>query len=118
MVGGMARPCRSIHLMGTNGETQGTMEEEKFIIRHFDVRKGHEYSETIVNIDEVKDETGQPVSHGGGDLKLVKDFINFVKTGKASLSTTDLSDSIHGHQIAFAADQALREKRIVTIEKW
>ena len=40
MVGGTARPSRSIHLMGTLGEIQGVFEDQRFVIRHIDTAPG------------------------------------------------------------------------------
>ncbi|MGC9350168.1 MAG: Gfo/Idh/MocA family protein, partial [Anaerolineae bacterium] len=38
MVGGTARPSRSIHLIGTLGEIQGVFEDSRFVVRHIDPR--------------------------------------------------------------------------------
>jgi hypothetical protein len=109
MVGGVARPCRSMHLIGTCGEIQGTMEEGRFVVRHNDVRPGHEYTEEVVDLSISSD------MHGGGDLRLVADFLRFVRGEPPSLSTTDLLDSVYGHLIAFAADEAMVEGEVVEI---
>lgn len=109
MVGGTAKPCRSIHLIGTKGEIKGVMEDGYFVIRHPDPRKGHKYTEERVDINVAGD------MHGGGDLLLVADFVNVLKGNKPSISTTTLEDSINGHLIIFAADQANEEKRVVNM---
>ncbi|MBM3475576.1 MAG: Gfo/Idh/MocA family oxidoreductase [Armatimonadetes bacterium] len=109
MIGGVARPCRSMYLIGTRGEIQGTMEEGRFVIRHNDARESHEYTEEVVDLSVSRD------MHGGGDLRLVADFLRVVRGEPASLSTTDLMDSVNGHLIAFAADEAMAEARVVAI---
>ena len=53
--------------------------------------------------------------HGGGDVRLVADFLSLIRGEGGSLSTTSLSDSINSHLIAYAADTAMREERVVTI---
>jgi len=111
MTGGVARPCRSMHLIGTHGEIQGTMEEGRFAIRHNDARPGHEYAEEIVDLTVSRD------MHGGGDLRLVADFLRVVRGEPASLSTTDLMDSANGHLIAFAADEAMAEGKVVELPR-
>ena len=110
MVGNTARPCRTIHLVGTKGEIEGNMEDGKFVVRHPDTRAGHEYTEEWVDLSVSGD------MHGGGDLRLVDDFVRVVRGEQASLSTTDLMDSVNGHLIAFAADRAMREGQVVEID--
>ena len=107
MTGGTAKPCRAIHVVGTRGEIQGTMEDGSLIVRHPDAREGHEYSEEVVDLNVSRD------MHGGGDMRLVADFIRVVRGEPVSLSTTELSDSVNGHMIAFGADVAMLEGRTV-----
>ena len=54
--------------------------------------------------------------HGGGDLRLVADFLSVVRGEGGSISTTVLSDSINSHLIAYAADVSMREERVVSID--
>ena len=110
MVGGTSRPCRSIHLIGTEGEIQGVMDEGTFVVRHPDARAGHEYSEERIDLSVRGD------GHGGGDHRLVADFVRVLRGEEASISTTTLEDSINGHLIGFAADQSRVEQRVVAIE--
>lgn len=116
MVGGAAKPSRSIHLMGTLGEIQGNLEESRFVIRHIDPRPGHEYSEEVVDLSIGGDMTGAFGGHGGGDLRLVADFLKLLNGQEPSLSTTTLVDSVNGHLVGFCADRAMEERRIVAIE--
>ena len=110
MVTGTARPCRTIHLVGTTGEIEGVMEEGAFVLRRPDARAGHEYSEEPVDLSVSAD------MHGGGDMRLVQDFVRVVRGEPASLSTTTITDSVYGHLIAFAADDAMNEARVVEVE--
>lgn len=73
MIGATSRPCRTIHIKGTNGEIQGVLEDGYFVVRHPDATAGHEYSEERVTVNVTND------SHGGGDLLLVEDFIKVLK---------------------------------------
>ncbi|WP_246066946.1 Gfo/Idh/MocA family protein [Paenibacillus koleovorans] len=109
MTGGTSRPCRRIHIHGTKGEIEGVTEEGSFIVRHPDPRHGHEYSEEKVVLNVSND------MHGGGDLRLVADFVRVLRGEAPSLSTTSLEDSIYGHLIGFNADVALHEKRVVEL---
>ncbi len=111
MTGGTSKPCRSIHVIGTKGEIQGTMEDGSIVVRRPDARKGHEFIEEPVDLNASRD------MHGGGDMRLVEDFLRVVRGEPASLSTTDLMDSVNGHMIAFAADLAMNERRTVEISE-
>jgi predicted dehydrogenase len=111
MVGGASRPCRVMHLIGTEGEIEGTLEEGGFVVRHPDARAGHEYVETRVDVNVSRD------MHGGGDFRLVKDFLSVLRGEPPSISTTHISDSVYSHLIAYAADRAMREHCVVEIER-
>lgn len=108
-VGNAAKPCRTIRIIGTNGEIDGVLEDGRFAVRHFDPRRGHEYTEEVVELDV----RGQ--MHGGGDLRLVADFVDMVSGRPPSISATTLQDSINGHLIGFAADQAVTERRWIDL---
>ncbi|MCB0084521.1 MAG: hypothetical protein KDE47_26455 [Caldilineaceae bacterium] len=115
MVGGAAKPSRSLHLVGTTGEIQGNLEESRFVIRHIDPRPGHEYSEEVVDLTIGGDMTGAFGGHGGGDLRLMADFVRLIHGEAPSIATTTLADSVNGHLIGFRADVAMDERRVVEI---
>jgi len=116
LVGGVSRPLRSIHVLGTRGEIQGVFEDNKFVIRRIDPRPGREYSEEWVDVNVEGDMHGAFGGHGGGDLRLVSDFVRALRGEPPSISCTSIEDSIRGHQIVFAADRAMEERRVVDIE--
>ncbi len=107
MVGGAARPCRTIHLVGTRGEIQGALEEGRFVIRHLDPRPGREYAEEEIDTQTSGD------GHGGGDLRLVDDFVRLLTGEPPSISCTSLDDSLYGHLIGFRADQSMQAGRVM-----
>ena len=115
MIGGCSKPSRSIHLIGTHGEIQGCLEDSKFTIRHIDPRSGHEFSEEIVDLNVTGDMTGAHGGHGGGDSRLVKDFLDYLNGKEPSLSTTSIEDSISGHLIGFCANRSAAENRVVVV---
>ena len=115
MIGGTARPCRTIHVIGTHGEIQGDLEASRLVIRHIDPRPGHEYSEESVDLDVGGDVHGAFGGHGGGDLRLVQDFVRTLAGGEPSLSCTSIRDSINGHLIGFCAEQARETNGVVAI---
>jgi predicted dehydrogenase len=115
MVGGSPKPSRSIHLIGTRGEIQGCLETSAFSIRHIDTRPGHEFTEEIVDLKVRGDMTGARGGHGGGDSRLVGDFLAYLQGQPPSLSTTTLEDSIAGHLIGFCANQSVESSLTVTV---
>ncbi len=116
MIGGCSRPSRSLHLIGTRGEIQGCLEDSRFVIRHVDPRPGHEYAEEIVDLSVGGDMTGAFGGHGGGDLRLVWDFLRELRGEPTSISSTRIEDSISGHLIGFCADRSMEEHRVVEID--
>ncbi len=110
MITGTARPGRGVHIWGTEGEIEGFMEDGSFVVRHPDAREGHEYSEEQVDLNV------SGAMHGGGDMRLVEDFVRSVRGEERSISSTDIVDSIYGHLIAYAADKAMTERKVVEIE--
>jgi hypothetical protein len=59
---------------------------------------------------------GQMDGHGGGDSRLIGDFISLIAGNPPSKSVTAIQDSLTGHLIAFAADTAMLEHRVVEID--
>jgi len=108
--GGVPKPCRTIHITGEKGELIGNLEDACIEIRHPDARKGYEYSSEKIDINVSRD------MHGGGDLRLVADFVQTINGQTPSISSTNLKDSIYGHLIGFAAIDAMEERKIVEIE--
>ncbi len=115
MIGGSAKPQRAIHLIGTKGEIEGRFEDSKFVIRHIDPRPGHEYSEETIDLNVEGDMTGAFGGHGGGDLRLVRDFLQILRGETPSISSTPIEDSVNGHRIGFSADHSMEESRVIEI---
>ena len=115
MVGGSSKPSRTLHLIGTHGEIQGAIEDSRFVIRHIDPRPGHEYSEELTDLTVGGDMTGSFGGHGGGDMRLVADFVRSLRGETPSISSTRLEDSISGHLMGFSADRAMEEGRVVEL---
>lgn len=116
VIGGCSRPMRNIHIIGTRGELHGIMDENRYCVRHIDARPGREYTEQSCDLADEGDTSGVFGGHGGGDERLIADFVALVSGGAPSLSCTVLKDSINGHRMGFAADRALRENRVVELD--
>lgn len=110
LVGGTAKPSRTVHITGTLGEIEGEMESGEFVIRRPDVRPGHEYSEKRVKLNVSKD------MHGGGDIRIMEDFVSVLSGEKPSPSSTALENSILGHLTGFCADSSRVTGRTTEIE--
>ncbi|MFA5859727.1 MAG: Gfo/Idh/MocA family oxidoreductase [Elusimicrobiota bacterium] len=117
MVGGAAMPSRSIHLLGTHGEIQGVLHENKFVVRHIDHRPGYETKERVVDLKNEGNLDGAFGGHGGGDLRLAADFVNVMSGEKPSISYTGIEDSVYGHLTGFLADKARRENSVIDFPK-
>jgi predicted dehydrogenase len=117
MIGGAAKPSRSLHLVGTRGEIQGCFEDSRFVIRRPDPRPGHEFSEETVDVLLKEDMTGAHGGHGGGDLRLIADFLRSLRGETPSISATTLEDSINGHLMGFCADRAMAEGTTVALQR-
>jgi len=108
--GGVPKPCRTIHITGTKGELLGTMDDACIEIRYSEPGKENGYSIEKNKLDIKRD------MHGGGDLRLVADFVCAINGQAPSISSTNLKDSIYGHLIGFSAIDAMEERRIVEIK--
>jgi predicted dehydrogenase len=117
MIGGASRGGRDIHIIGTIGEITGDMEEAKFTIRTIDPRPGHEYTEEVVDLNVKGDTVGAFSGHGGGDERLVEDFVCVMQGGKPSISCTVLEDSINGHLAVFRADAAREGHKTLSLNR-
>lgn len=51
MIGGTARPCRKIHIIGTRGEIEGVMDDNRFTLRQIEPESDSGYSERLVNLN-------------------------------------------------------------------
>lgn len=106
MIGGTSYPCRTIHIILTSGEIFGVFEENKLTIRKYD--KEH-FSRETKNI--YLGNVG--IGHGGGDMRLIEDFIDYLRTGKMSISQTNIDTSIDGHLVGMAADLSDKDRKTV-----
>lgn len=111
MIGGSSTGNRTVHIIGTKGEIIGDMNESSIIVRKIDPRPGTEHSEERIKLDIKGDMVGAFGGHGGGDGRLVDDFVSFLKGEEPSISCTAIEDSIYGHLAVFKADES-REKHI------
>jgi predicted dehydrogenase len=118
MTGGAARGGRSIHIIGTKGEITGDAEDSKFAILNIEAGPaGKDYSTETVDLNTRGDTTGAFGAHGGGDLRLVNDFVRLLRGEAPSISCTSVQDSVSGHLAVFRADLARERGCVVSMER-
>jgi len=100
MIGGTSRGTRTIFITGTKGTVEGDFESGKFTVSEIDPRPGCEHYDTEYDLKVDND------THGGGDLDLVRDFIDYVRGDETTVSCTSINDSLLGHLVVFLADKS------------
>lgn len=115
LMGGASKPQRKIHLIGTKGEIQGEFESSKYVVRTVDQKGTLVEQEYDLNL--AGDMDGEFGGHGGGDLRLADDFVNWLAEDKASISRTNIEDSIYGHLTVFRAEKARKNGTVERIEQ-
>ncbi|KAJ3741318.1 hypothetical protein DFH05DRAFT_1505599 [Lentinula detonsa] len=72
---------------------------------------------TVTDFKASKTKTFYPVNegggHGGGDMGLIRTFIEAVRTGNQKLLGTDVGEVLRSHMTVFAAEASRREQQVV-----
>ncbi len=116
MVGGSAIPERGIHIVGTLGEITGAFETSKYTVRMADAANDKAFSATEYDLNVTGDMTGAHGGHGGGDLRLARDFVNYINGEEASISCTEINDSTVSHRVVFKAEKSRKNGTIETLD--
>jgi predicted dehydrogenase len=99
---------RETHIFGTRGELFGdgnTIEVYDFLTRETTRHEVGVYSDGEI-----------PSGHGGGDDGVMADFIAAAAAGDPALIRTSPAETLESHRVAFAAETARREGRVVSLE--
>ena len=102
MIAGAARPLRRIEIVGTKGEIYGEFENNEIHVAKINPEPGKAYDEEVIDLSAFVEGGG----HGGGDLGLAEDFVNYVQGEEPSISCTSIFDSVAGHKTVFLADMS------------
>lgn len=105
MVGGASKADRYIHIVGSKGEIEGKLEENKFKIRKYTLGQitGSEEEIDVSKDIIIKAQYG---GHSGGDFAIMKDLIAYLNGDKSSISITSIEDSVNGHLCIYAAEES------------
>lgn len=106
MIGFSSENIRTIRIFGTKGDIRAHQGKNEIEIYDFLTGK-----KELVEID--KSIIGS--SHGGGDERLLEDFLDAV-SGKPSKVKTSGYKSLQSHLMAFAAEKSRKEGRAVEIQ--
>ena len=116
MIGGTTKPERNIHIIGTKGEIKGVFDDSVFVVRTIDTPSESGYREEVVDLKIGGDKSGMTGSHGGGDLRLVEDFVRVLQGAEPSVSCTSIQDSVRGHRAVFRAEAARKTGTVQPME--
>lgn len=95
---------RTIKIMGTEGVIRGHMEKNEIELYQFGKK------EPVVIKPEIVDG-----GHGGGDYKLMENFVDILTENKEEILTS-AQVSVQSHVMAFAAEKSRLEEVVVDIE--
>ena len=87
--------------MGSMGDIVGDM--NSFVITDFRTGEKNEWKQ-------------QSDGHGGGDWRLVADWIQAIDQQNPSLLTSTIDASIESHIMGFAAERSRKENKVVEIK--
>ncbi|MBE5739391.1 MAG: Gfo/Idh/MocA family oxidoreductase [Clostridiales bacterium] len=114
MIQGAIRPCRTIRVMGTEGEIDGMIETCVYHVRKYDFETA-EYTEKSY---DVRKDIPENDHHAGGDEGIIIDFIRMLRKEKPSISCTKIQDSIYGHLCVYKADESMEDGVIKEIKEF
>ena len=112
LVGGTTLPDRYLHIVGTKGEIEGKLEENKFTLRKYDPNRVRTEGEPV-DISKEMVNNAKFGGHSGGDFAIMHDLIAYLNGDESSVSITKLEDSINGHLCVYAAEKSRKENTIV-----
>lgn len=98
MSGFTSQNTREIRIMGTQGEIVANM--------HLNSIDVCQFGRSVEHID-IRDFATCLSGHGGGDVRIIKDFLDWIKEGgEPEGRITSLERSVESHYVALAAEQS------------
>jgi predicted dehydrogenase len=110
---GFSKDCRRrIKIHGTAGEIEGDMLDEKVVLTRYGKGGICTEKEEFDICTIATDLSG----HGGGDFRMLEDFINNVMNQTDSAGLTDIQFSLESHLMAFGAEESrLNNGKVITL---
>ena len=109
-----SRSDRYIHIVGTDGEVEGKVEQNKFVYRTYDCRRVcHE--EQIIDLSEQIVNNAKYGGHNGGDYGIMYDLVRYLNGERTSMSITLLDDSVVSHLLVYGAEESRKTGRVVEL---
>lgn len=90
---------RRTRIMGTKGDIVGDM--RSMTVGNFETHKRKHYS-----AKEVNEDASSIGGHGGGDMRLVRDFVRAVSSQDPSILSSTIEASVESHLIGFKAEES------------
>jgi len=115
LVGGTTKADRYIHVVGTVGEIEGKLEENKFVLRKY---TDGSFSGTFeeINVQNEIVSNAKYGGHSGGDFAIMRDLIAYLNGDRGSVSITSLDDSVNGHLCVYAAEKSRKERHSISVD--
>lgn len=115
LVGGTTKADRYLHIVGTMGEIEGKLEEDKFVLRKY-IDGSFSGTAEEINVKDSIVSNAKYGGHSGGDFAIMNDLVAYLNGDKASISITRLDDSINGHLCIFAAEESRKSGQLVAVD--
>lgn len=108
--------CRTISIIGTEGEIEGKLETGIILLKKNRFNSTHPDITTIDVNNEVFSSDAMK-GHSGGDYEIIKSVVEYMNGKKDMITITKLSDSINGHLCVYAADESRLSKKTIQIKR-
>lgn len=100
---------RRTRVMGSMGYIEGDMSQ--FTVYDFRTDKSKVYESKVLDVENYKNE-----GHGGGDWRLVADWIQAVSQNNPNLLTSTIDASIESHVMCFMAEESRENGKVMKIK--
>lgn len=115
LVGCATEPNRYIHIVGSHGEIEGKIEQNRLILRTYE-HNVCDYQEEVIDLSDQIINLARFGGHNGGDYLIMHDLCAYLNGDRSSISITSLDDSLNGHRCAYALEESRKQNKIVTIK--
>ena len=109
---GTVVPRRTLRIVGTKGEIEGSIETCKFTVYTYDFDNASYKTKEY----DVREQIAEGDHHAGGDFGIIQDFVNMVRGGEVSISCTKIQDSIYGHVSVYKSDESMADGTVKEIK--